>query len=66
MVEGDRLAAHLRTRGTHRGPWDGIAPTGRRVSSAEFAFVRLEGTRLAEWAGGLDPGLRTQLLDERP
>ncbi|MFD1722044.1 ester cyclase [Amnibacterium endophyticum] len=61
VVEGDRLAVHLRTRGTHRGPWGGVAPTGRRISSAEFAFYRLEGERIVEAAGGADPSIAAQL-----
>lgn len=61
VVEDDRIAAHLRTRGTHRGVWQGVAPTGRRVSSADFAFCRVTGGRMVEYAGGSDPGLLEQL-----
>ena len=51
VVEGDRIAAHLRTRGTHRGPFRGLRPTGRHVGVAEFAFYRIVGGRVAEYAG---------------
>lgn len=62
VVEGDRLAAHLRARGTHRGVFHGVAPTGRHVNVAEFAFYRIAGGRIAEYAGTADSaGLLAQL-----
>jgi predicted ester cyclase len=62
LVEGDRLAAHLRTRGTHRGAFRGVRPTGRHVSVAEFAFYRIVGGRIVEYAGTADDaGLVAQL-----
>lgn len=62
VIEGDRLAAHLRTRGTHRGSFRGVRPTGRHVGIAEYAFYRIEGGRIAEYAGtGDDAGLLAQL-----
>lgn len=63
VVEDDRVAAHLRTRGTHRGAWRGVSPTGRRVSSAEFGFFRVVAGRVVEWSGGSDPDLLGQLVD---
>ena len=62
LVEGDRLAAHLRTRGTHRGEYHGVSATGRHVGLAEFAFYRLQDGRIAEYAGTADDaGLLAQL-----
>ena len=61
VAEGDRIAAHLRASGTHRGAFDGIASTGRHVNIAEFAFYRLEGGRIVEYAGGDGGALRRQL-----
>ena len=54
VVEGDRVAAHLRTRGTHRGPFRGVRGTGRHVGVAEFAFYRVVGGRIVEYAGTAD------------
>ena len=51
VVEGDRLAAHLRTRGTHRGDLLGARPTGRHVGVAEFGFYRIVRGRITEYAG---------------
>jgi predicted ester cyclase len=62
VVEGDRLAAHLRARGTHRGPFAGQPATGRHVNVAEFAFYRIAGGRIVEYAGtAVEAELLTQL-----
>jgi predicted ester cyclase len=62
VVEDDRLAAHLRTRGTHRGGYRGVRATGRHVGIAEFAFLRIVGGRVVEHAGsGSDAALLAQL-----
>lgn len=64
LVDGDRIAVHLRASGTHRGSFQGIAPTGRHVNVAEFAFYRLAGGRIIEYAGTADGAdLRHQLID---
>lgn len=63
VVEGDRLAAHLRTRGTHRGDFHGVRPTGRHIGIAAFGFYRIAGGRVTEYAGtGDDAALLAQLL----
>jgi predicted ester cyclase len=56
LAEGHRVAYRLTIRGTHRGTFLGIAPTGRRVTVSLFAIVRIEDGRLAEEWGGLDQG----------
>jgi predicted ester cyclase len=62
VVEGDRIAAHLRARGTHRGPFLGVQATGRHVNVAEFAFYRVVAGRVVEYAGSSDDaGLLAQL-----
>ena len=67
VVEGDRLAAHLRARGTHRGTFLGVAGTGRHVNMAEFAFYRVVGGRIVEYAGTADGAdLLAKLTDRRP
>jgi steroid delta-isomerase-like uncharacterized protein len=54
VAEGDRVAYRLTIRGTHRGPFLGVPPTGRRVTVSFFAIVRVEDGKLAEEWGGLD------------
>jgi predicted ester cyclase len=48
MVAEPWIAAHLTDTGTHRGTYFGVAPTGRSVSTEEFAFYRVESGRIAE------------------
>lgn len=45
LADGDWLAARFTDRGTHWGPFLGVAPTGRTVTTFEFAFYRLDGGR---------------------
>jgi predicted ester cyclase len=47
-VEAPWLAAHLTDTGTHRGEFYGVAPTGRSVTTDEFAFYRIEDDRIVE------------------
>lgn len=57
----DWFAAHLRSSGTHTGPFRGIAATGRHVNTAEFAFYRLVGGRITEFTGSTDAELVAQV-----
>ncbi len=61
VVEEDRIAAHMRASGTHTGRYRGVAPTGRHVNVAEFAFYRLVNGRVTELSGIEDAELRAQL-----
>ena len=62
IAEGDRVAAHLRFRGTHLGELDGIAPTGRRVDCTGIVVSRIEEGKIAEdWANFDDLGMMRQL-----
>lgn len=54
IAEGDRVAYRLTIRGTHRGEFRGIPPTGRQVIVSFTGIVRVEENRLAEEWGGLD------------
>ncbi len=61
VVEEDRIAAHMRASGTHTGRYRGVAPTGRHVNVAEFAFYRLVNGRITELSGSEDAELLAQL-----
>ncbi len=52
--EGDLLAGRVTWRGTHRGTFVGVRPTGRPVEIPAFHLVRFEGNRIAEWWGTAD------------
>jgi predicted ester cyclase len=47
IIEGDRVAERLTGRGTHRGEFQGIPPTGKQVAVPGVVFYR--GLRY-EWA----------------
>ena len=51
VVEGDKIAARYTARGTHRGEFMGIQPTGKTFEMSEITIKRTKGGRLAEsWA----------------
>jgi steroid delta-isomerase-like uncharacterized protein len=54
VAEGNRVAARVTWRGTHRGEFLRIPPTGRTVSFPAFHIVRFSGGRAAEWWGTAD------------
>lgn len=61
VVDAPWIAAHLWDTGTHRGSFVGVEPTGRSVSTAEFAFYRVEHGKIVEvW--GMD--FHVLLLDQ--
>jgi steroid delta-isomerase-like uncharacterized protein len=62
IAEGDKVAARLRFRGTHRGEMEGIAPTGRHVDCTGIVISRIEEGKIAEdWANFDDLGMMQQL-----
>ena len=54
VAEGDRVAFRATLRGTHQGPFRGLAPTGRTVAIAVLDVVRVEEGRFTEHWGGPD------------
>ena len=48
VADGDYIAVHFTVTGTHRGAFQGIEATGRRVTISEFTFYRLEDGKFAE------------------
>jgi len=62
VVEGDTIAMRQRFRGTHRGEFMGIEPTGREVESTSFVFCRVDGEQIVEtWVETDVVGLLNQL-----
>jgi predicted ester cyclase len=61
-VEGDLVAGRGYITGTHRGVFNGIAPTGKSVKVPFMDFWRFENGRVAEYWGRPDLlGLLQQL-----
>jgi predicted ester cyclase len=56
MAEGDRVTARVVMRGTHRGEFQGIAPTGKRVEVRAIDMFRIrEGKIVEHWGHADDP-----------
>ena len=62
VAAGDRVAARWTLRGTHRGAFLGLPPTGRRVAAGGLELYRLaEGKIVERWAVVDTLGLLRQL-----
>jgi predicted ester cyclase len=48
IAEGDRVVVRWRLRGTHKGAFRGIAPTGRPITLNGIAIYRLQSGKLME------------------
>lgn len=69
VAEGDRVAFRARMRGTHRGEFRGVPPTGNSFEATGIVIARIEADRIAErWASFDALGMRQQLglVSERP
>jgi predicted ester cyclase len=54
LAENDRVVLRVTSRGTHRGEFQGIAPTDRRVEFTGIVIYRIAGHKIAESWGELD------------
>jgi steroid delta-isomerase-like uncharacterized protein len=69
IAEGDRVVTRWIARGTHRGTFQGVPPTGRQVRLAGTDIDRIIGGRVVEcWAHVDELGLMRQLsaIDAEP
>ncbi|WP_197504981.1 ester cyclase [Mycobacterium sp. E3305] len=48
VVDEENIVVHFEVTGTHRGTFQGIEATGRRVSISEFTLYRVEEGKFAE------------------
>ena len=56
MAEGDQVAARVTMRGTHRGEFQGILPTGKRVEVKAIDMFRISDGKIVEhWGHSDDP-----------
>ena len=59
---GDKVIVRWTDRGTHRGEFLGVAPTGRRVATTGITVFRFAGGKIAEqWTNWDTLGLTAQL-----
>jgi steroid delta-isomerase-like uncharacterized protein len=62
VAAGDKVAARITFRATHRGEFQGIPPTGQQVTFSSIELNRMEGGKVAEHWVELDLlGLLQQL-----
>src|SRR5215813_1424354 len=67
IAEGDKVVARATGRGTHLGPFMGVAPTRKFVTTTWITVYRISHGKLAEhWINGDDLGLLQQLEAVRP
>ncbi|MET9318022.1 ester cyclase [Kribbella sp. NPDC003505] len=62
VVEADVLAARLTNSGTHRGTFEGVSATGRRVATTELAMYHLDSGKITKAWGDLGSTIRNELL----
>ncbi len=62
VVDDDHIALAYTMSGTHQGDFQGIAPTGRRISIRGMGISRIEDGQIVErWGSSDEVGLLTQL-----
>jgi steroid delta-isomerase-like uncharacterized protein len=62
IAEGDTVTCRWSSRGTHRGPLSGIAPTGKRITVSGITINRFAGGKIAEgWLNWDALGMLQQL-----
>ena len=63
IVEGNKVAFRNTLRGTHQGPFMGIAPTGRSFVQLQMHVVHFSGDNkmVEHWAARDDLGMMQQL-----
>lgn len=54
ISEGDKIAARFTMRGTHRGTFFGVPPTGKPIAVQAMNFYRLSGGQFVEERGQPD------------
>jgi predicted ester cyclase len=48
IAEDDKVVAHFKCSGTHKGEWRGVAPTGRRFEAVDEIYIfRIRDGKLA-------------------
>jgi len=51
VAEGEKVSTRRTWRATHRGPYRGVAPTGKQVKWTQISVVRFSQSRIVEdWA----------------
>ena len=54
VAEGDKVACRFTWRGTHKGEFMGIAPTGKQVTAAGIVISHIIGSKEVELWESID------------
>ncbi len=54
FAEGDKVVQRFTARGTHKGEWMGIAPTGKQITGPGIAIHRITGGKIVEGWTSMD------------
>jgi predicted ester cyclase len=67
VAEGDKVVAHFRCSGTHRGEWLGVPPTGRRFEQVDEIYIfEVQNGKLVSAVGVEDNLTRMRQLGINP
>jgi len=67
IAEEDRIAAHFRCSGTHRGEWQGVPATRRRFQDVDEIYIfRVRDGKLSGFTGVEDNLTRLRQLGLEP
>jgi predicted ester cyclase len=67
VAEGDLVVTRLTCQGTHKGPFMGAAPTGKKVTFSALDMVRIKDGRATEvWHEGNDVPVMMELGVQMP
>jgi len=67
VAEGDKVVAHFRCSGTHRGEWLGIPPTRRRFQQVDEIYIfEVQDGKLVSAVGVEDNLTRMRQLGINP
>jgi steroid delta-isomerase-like uncharacterized protein len=62
VAEGDKVVARLTVRGTHKGEFMGIAPTGKQITISVIDIARIASGKIVErWGAEDNLGMMQQL-----
>jgi predicted ester cyclase len=67
IAEDDKVVVRFKVRGTHKGEFFGVAPTGRTINLDGIIIYRIAGDKIAEhWLQMDVPSLMQQLTADAP
>jgi steroid delta-isomerase-like uncharacterized protein len=62
VAEADRVTSYIISQGTHSGPFYGVAPTGKSISTSVIRIDRIQDGKIAEHWSVSDAGSLMQQI----